>query len=131
MVLVELEDPCEVEDPWVALGDDVGEDDELDPWVSVWANATTANARNIANSKLTFFISKLLSDLISNFAKMDRSGGVPRVCVAMTYVGGDYTSTLPFAGAPIHGKLRGKRRQCVQTCISPEGFSVGGRANDQ
>jgi hypothetical protein len=71
MLPVEEEEPCEPcdeEEPCVALGD---EDEELEPWVSLWANATTANARNIAISNVTFFIfSKLLSDLIPNFAEM-------------------------------------------------------------
>lgn len=60
-------EPCDVEEPCVALGD---EDEELEPCVSLWANATTANARNSAISNVTFFIfSKLLSDLIPNFAE--------------------------------------------------------------
>ncbi|PYX98354.1 MAG: hypothetical protein DMG71_00455 [Acidobacteria bacterium] len=64
-----VDDPCEVEEPCVALGDDdvpceVEEpcvalgDDDVDPWLSLCANATIANANNIANNNGTFFIFK-------------------------------------------------------------------------
>ena len=48
-----VDDPCEVEEPCVALGDD-----DVDPWLSLCANATIANANNIANNNGTFFIFK-------------------------------------------------------------------------